>query len=519
MGADRLRSGKRKRAQDPPQRIVLATELLADDEGTSVVEFALIAPVLVLLLLGTVDIGTAIYDKFALNAAVSAAEQYAILNASSVSSTAGPAACAVAGEYRQQCQFRRLGQRRRHCQQRTDRNRDRRRPDDRGNGERSRPLLLPDSGGERRGEQLGVERDLRLDLLGQRDRGKVRDDRGVQAIHLHLRREQPDPVPNLHDDDRGAGSMIRARDERMGRKRRGGARDPIVRQRRRGDRVRPGRDAVSHLDVRGHRVRAVYVDDRGDPGDGDGGGAMHRHEPEQLFAQWNLQPVERRLVHPERGAEVAADGARGEHHDIDLGLVQRRHGIFESAGHLHVPVRRSCADRPFCDRKGHHGRRLASPGPIDNAKPGRFELGTSGQVQAIHEPRGCGSLSHNVTRCDHRGTPAGLALAVRTVSCVSSDERRPGSETDRGPEARGSARGRRPRQCSRPDDDAAARERSPGQPCALGRGLGPFCADGHGTAADRRRQSNAWHGSVLQKARRGGGGPPQRKSADADRNE
>ncbi len=68
----------------------MATELLADDEGTSVVEFALIAPVLVLLLLGTVDIGTAIYDKFALNAAVSAAEQYAILSASSVSSTAGP---------------------------------------------------------------------------------------------------------------------------------------------------------------------------------------------------------------------------------------------------------------------------------------------------------------------------------------------------------------------------------------------------------------------------------------------
>ncbi len=90
MCAVRLRSGKRKRGQDPPQRIVLSTELLAEDSGTSVVEFALIAPVLVLLLLGTVDIGTAIYDKFALNAAVSVAEQYAIINASSVSSTAGP---------------------------------------------------------------------------------------------------------------------------------------------------------------------------------------------------------------------------------------------------------------------------------------------------------------------------------------------------------------------------------------------------------------------------------------------
>jgi Flp pilus assembly protein TadG len=55
-----------------------------------VVEFALIAPVLVLLLLGTADIGTAIYDRFALNAAVSVAEQYAIVKASSVSSTGGP---------------------------------------------------------------------------------------------------------------------------------------------------------------------------------------------------------------------------------------------------------------------------------------------------------------------------------------------------------------------------------------------------------------------------------------------
>ena len=84
-----------KRAESSSHRIVLATELLTDDEGTSAVEFALIAPVLVLLLLGTVDMGKAIYDIFVLNAAVSAAEQYAILNASVVSSVDGPAACVI----------------------------------------------------------------------------------------------------------------------------------------------------------------------------------------------------------------------------------------------------------------------------------------------------------------------------------------------------------------------------------------------------------------------------------------
>lgn len=90
MFAVRIRTGKRKGAQSSSHRIVLATELLTDDEGTSAVEFALIAPVLVLLLLGTVDMGKAIYDIFVLNAAVSAAEQYAILNASVVSSVDEP---------------------------------------------------------------------------------------------------------------------------------------------------------------------------------------------------------------------------------------------------------------------------------------------------------------------------------------------------------------------------------------------------------------------------------------------
>ena len=60
---------------------------LGNEDGTAVVEFAMIAPVLVLLLIGTIDFATAIYDRFALNGAVSAAADYAILNASSVNSS------------------------------------------------------------------------------------------------------------------------------------------------------------------------------------------------------------------------------------------------------------------------------------------------------------------------------------------------------------------------------------------------------------------------------------------------
>jgi Flp pilus assembly protein TadG len=67
----------------------LALRRLRDDKGTAAIEFALIAPFLVLLALGTIDIGAAITDKFALDGAVSAATQYAILNASSVNSIDG----------------------------------------------------------------------------------------------------------------------------------------------------------------------------------------------------------------------------------------------------------------------------------------------------------------------------------------------------------------------------------------------------------------------------------------------
>ena len=62
-----------------------------DARGVSAVEFALVSPVLILILAGAVDLGGAIYAKFQLDCAVNAAVDYAMVNASSVNSTAGPA--------------------------------------------------------------------------------------------------------------------------------------------------------------------------------------------------------------------------------------------------------------------------------------------------------------------------------------------------------------------------------------------------------------------------------------------
>jgi len=83
--------------EEGKQKVLFGTEfarlqragVLEDETGSAVVEFALIAPALVLLLIGAVDFGSAIYDLLTVNGAVSAAADYAILNASSVNSTQG----------------------------------------------------------------------------------------------------------------------------------------------------------------------------------------------------------------------------------------------------------------------------------------------------------------------------------------------------------------------------------------------------------------------------------------------
>ncbi len=57
--------------------------------GASAVEFALILPVLGLILAGVADFGGALYAKFGLDGAVAAAANYALINASNVNSTSG----------------------------------------------------------------------------------------------------------------------------------------------------------------------------------------------------------------------------------------------------------------------------------------------------------------------------------------------------------------------------------------------------------------------------------------------
>jgi Flp pilus assembly protein TadG len=57
--------------------------------GTAAVEFAFIAPLLALLLAGVADLGNVLYLRFRLDSAVSAASNYVLVNAASVSSTGG----------------------------------------------------------------------------------------------------------------------------------------------------------------------------------------------------------------------------------------------------------------------------------------------------------------------------------------------------------------------------------------------------------------------------------------------
>jgi Flp pilus assembly protein TadG len=68
-----------------------ATFLRRDRSGVSAVEFALISPVFLLILAGTVDIGGSLKAKFELSTAVSAGSNYALLNGDKVNSSGGSA--------------------------------------------------------------------------------------------------------------------------------------------------------------------------------------------------------------------------------------------------------------------------------------------------------------------------------------------------------------------------------------------------------------------------------------------
>lgn len=58
-------------------------------DGVSTIEFALVVPVLLLIIAGIVDIGGALKAKFDLNASVSAASNFVLLNADNVTAAKG----------------------------------------------------------------------------------------------------------------------------------------------------------------------------------------------------------------------------------------------------------------------------------------------------------------------------------------------------------------------------------------------------------------------------------------------
>jgi Flp pilus assembly protein TadG len=62
---------------------------LGDRSGVAAVEFALIAPTVMLVLVGLIDIGGMLYTRFQLDASLNAGANYAMVNATSVNSTSG----------------------------------------------------------------------------------------------------------------------------------------------------------------------------------------------------------------------------------------------------------------------------------------------------------------------------------------------------------------------------------------------------------------------------------------------
>ena len=64
---------------------------LGDRSGAAAVEFALVSPTIILVLVALIDLGGMLYTRFQLDAAVGAAANYAMVNAASVNSTNGAA--------------------------------------------------------------------------------------------------------------------------------------------------------------------------------------------------------------------------------------------------------------------------------------------------------------------------------------------------------------------------------------------------------------------------------------------
>jgi Flp pilus assembly protein TadG len=77
--------------QGSPCGAAFACFLCREMVGVSAVEFALVSPILILILAGMVDIGASLKGKFDLSSAISAGSNYALLNGDKVNSTGGDA--------------------------------------------------------------------------------------------------------------------------------------------------------------------------------------------------------------------------------------------------------------------------------------------------------------------------------------------------------------------------------------------------------------------------------------------
>ncbi|HEY5411889.1 MAG TPA: TadE/TadG family type IV pilus assembly protein [Caulobacteraceae bacterium] len=67
----------------------LGAAFARDRRGVAAVEFALISPTVILILVALIDLGGMLYTRFQLDASLSAAANYAMVNATSANSTSG----------------------------------------------------------------------------------------------------------------------------------------------------------------------------------------------------------------------------------------------------------------------------------------------------------------------------------------------------------------------------------------------------------------------------------------------
>ena len=308
MFAVRITTEKRKPAQGSRHWIALAEERSADDKGTSAVEFALIAPVLVLLLLGYgrhrhgdlrqfrpqcggVRSG-AIRDRQCVGREYGSNEPQLASSLASIASAYSISAVSINAAHQRQ--------------QRIDRHWDRRcGGDDRRIGESGHKITtarLQCRAGRRPGGRASPPgRPAQAARLA----GKFVTIKAWTNFTSIFGSNSYDPVRRPSRPR----PWCRRSDARV---RKGDGADACCAARAMRS-CESGAAAIEFAldvtavlrpDVRGCRVRAVRVDDRGGAGDGDRGGQMHRLDAGRLLGERNLQPSSRRLIHPVGGAEV-----------------------------------------------------------------------------------------------------------------------------------------------------------------------------------------------------------------------